>query len=513
MRRFPIWLNVLWTLWLLSAILLAVLCWMAWKGERESLLRQRQLKLSEGLPRLAHSFRDVEQLGLILVTSTQEASSSGLEWGRVQELRRQAEPFFRFYFVDGNGQPVVAEDRSEVPQWLWRLAKQRVSLDSREPTLLRPLPPGYEAGRWKELSELDLPQQFLVYGTALPGPFYILYELDTEYLFKEWLNKQLEGLSFGDSLHWQVKEWEPGQPILDITQQPLDGSEWHYEVPTLLPDQVASFGQLNLRVRHDSVLKDLRSEYWGYLGLGCCVLAAFALSLYLTTRALRQREEYSQAKSRFVSMVGHELRTPITAIEMYLEILREGLVDDPDRIDEYHRILARESGRLKRLVENLLTAGVLESGSLKLELESVSLRELVEEVARSENRERRELELRFPETELRVRADRDALYGVLANLVQNAFKYSETKVVVEVTDDAEIQVADRGRGLPTAQDYERVFEPYVRAQGKGPGVGLGLALARELVEAMGGTISGRAGDQGGSVFVVKLPSDTLGLQS
>ena len=236
-------------------------------------------------------------------------------------------------------------------------------------------------------------------------------------------------------------------------------------------------------------------------------MTGFAVVLVLTTRTLRREAELSEAKAHFVSMVGHELRTPITALEMYLEILREGMVSEPEKVDEYHRILQKESGRLKSLVENLLALGLQQSGSLNLQMKKVEVVPLVSEVVESLNREGRDIVWRVSNPRISVRADKDALYSIVSNLVANALKYSPEGVEIRLEERAGaciIGLADRGQAL-SPPEYERVFEPYYRSRKEAGGLGLGLALVRQLAQAMDGKAWGEARDGGGSLFAVQLP--------
>ena len=129
-----------------------------------------------------------------------------------------------------------------------------------------------------------------------------------------------------------------------------------------------------------------------------------------------------------------------------------------------------------------------------------------------ENRCRRDVEITTLEGSIEVDADREALRAVLANLLQNALKYSPAEEKVEVALSAseefvKVSVSDRGTGL-SVDDYREVFRPYFRAGGPAegkPGVGLGLSLVRQIVEAHQGKVWGEPRQGGGSVFTVQLP--------
>lgn len=502
MKRYPIWLSALWTLWTLALLALLALWWLGARGMEESLLKERRLAMQEVLPELASDFRDVERFGEVLLAASIREAEDGLSIERARQLRAQGEPFFRFYFVDGKGAPLADGDERSAPDWMAGLASHRLKPGAQEPFALRPLPPGYDMAA----PGVDSPAEFLVLGSALSGDRFLLWELNRDYLFGDWLRKQLGLTGFAEALDWEVREWGPGLEYAESTE----GEVWRWTLPTLYPEKPSTFGPLVVTLDNRPALNRQRRLIFSFLAAGLVVMLAFAGSLALSTRALKQREAYSDAKSRFVSMVGHELRTPVTAIEMYLEILREGLVEDPKKLQEYHRILARESGRLKNLVENLLTAGLLESKRLVLKKVSLELLPLLEEVIEGGTREGRNVKLESRATSPIIHADKDALFGVFGNLIQNALKYSppDSEVTVTVVEEnrwVTVTVEDRGEGLGTPNAYDKLFEPYYRAHPDSKGIGLGLALVRELVEAHGGGVQAEPRTGGGSRFTVRLP--------
>lgn len=463
--------------------------------------------LQEELPVLAQRFKDVERFGLVLCQGAGAALSLDPSVAPLRELRDQAEPFFHLYFVDREGRPQVAGDDARPPSWLIKLAVSHAPAKKNSPVLLRPLPPGYSLAAVPS----GMPVNYFAYSLPMADDGFLLLELDLGYLFGPWLRRQVARWGLDSSLQWEVLPWEPGQVVGEPRSDFSQTGGWSITMPTLLSDEVSTFGPLRIKVDNSLLLARLEAEAGSFLAAGLLVLFAFAFSLWSTTRALRKREEYSEAKSRFVSMVGHELRTPISAIEMYLEILRERLIEDPRKIEEYHAVLNRESKRLKRLVENLLTAGLAETGKLELRAVSLDLPELISEVLSRESAAAgRRVDWTAPSEPVRVKGDKDALDGVLTNLLHNAWKYSEpdSPVAVECVKGSKkvsVLVEDRGPGLPETADYETIFEPYYRAHQNSKGIGLGLALARLLTVAHEGRLTGRGRAGGGSVFTLELP--------
>lgn len=207
----------------------------------------------------------------------------------------------------------------------------------------------------------------------------------------------------------------------------------------------------------------------------------------------------------FVSAVSHELKTPLTSIRMYAEMLRAGIADGPRR-ETYYRYIQEESERLSRLIANVLQLSRISRGQLQVEVRPVAVGELmeavIERIAGPAERAGFSLDLRCPDSGS-VMADPDAFVQVLINLVDNAIKFaagSERKVIeigcerlVPAMDRARwcFRVRDYGPGIPRAS-RRHVFQLFYRgpeAERRAvPGTGIGLALVRELTHAMGGTV-------------------------
>ena len=226
-----------------------------------------------------------------------------------------------------------------------------------------------------------------------------------------------------------------------------------------------------------------------------------ALSLLAASAILasaRRSDALSRQKSVFVSAVSHELRTPLTTLRMHAEMLDEGLVTE-ERRPKVHRELARESVRLARLVDNVLSLSSLEEGRRQLELSDGDLRAHVRDVVESQRArvEERGFTLIGPadDAPLLARFDHQAVDQIVVNLIENAVKYADSetkKIEVTVDPPAVIRVLDRGPGVPESE-RERVFERFHRVQRQehshAPGTGIGLSLVRELAEAHGGRAS------------------------
>ena len=216
------------------------------------------------------------------------------------------------------------------------------------------------------------------------------------------------------------------------------------------------------------------------------------VSAWATWTAVRKQRELSEKKTAFVAAVTHELRTPLTTLRMHAEMLEQNLVP-PERTARVYSELVRETGRLSRLIENVLAMSKLEEGRWGLEKKSGDLAATVEAVVDSIRPRAKELgfELHFraePERDP-IAFDARAVELVTQNLVDNALKYAsdaEPREVEITVSGSEIAVRDHGPGI-SADRRERVFDRFDRAgASEKPGSGLGLALVRELARAHGG---------------------------
>jgi signal transduction histidine kinase len=230
--------------------------------------------------------------------------------------------------------------------------------------------------------------------------------------------------------------------------------------------------------------------------------------------ARREAETLDRAKSAFVATTSHELRTPLTALRGFSELLATR-VFPPEDVARFGRIIAAESERLGRLVEDLLDLSRLEHGlEPPVRRTAVDVRAALERAtqifARDAGGQRLEIEAGagLPA----VSADPDALDRIVKNLVSNAIKYApEGPIRVtarDVGDDVEFSVADRGAGIP-ADALPRLFDPYFRVPETAQtvrGTGIGLAVVKALVEAHGGAIRVASTPGEGTCFVFTVPT-------
>jgi len=242
------------------------------------------------------------------------------------------------------------------------------------------------------------------------------------------------------------------------------------------------------------------------------------LGLVLVTTDIMHLKELDRMKTEFVSMVSHELRTPLTSIKGYVSMLREGELGEmtPEQ-NEFLDITLANADRLVDLINDLLDISRIESGRLRLSLSEFDFGDVIKAV-RSEMRAMGETKRINTVVEgyaepVRVRADRDRVVQILANLLSNAYKYSLEGTTVRIRTHvdqrfARIQVVDQGMGL-SEQDQAKLFTKFFRteaAKQRGiSGTGLGLSISRQLVEMQGGEMSVRSEIGAGSTFAFTLP--------
>lgn len=276
-----------------------------------------------------------------------------------------------------------------------------------------------------------------------------------------------------------------------------------WEVAVSASDAVAE-----ARARGRASIASFRRTF-GFGFLGAC-LAGFAV-----VGLVWQSERMAGERSRFAASAAHELRTPLAGMQMYGEMLSEGL-GDPARSREYARRIANEAERLGRVVGNVLGFARLERGGLRIRAEAG---DLAGAVARAVERLRPSLETAGVHLDVtldgdlpEIRFDPDAVDQIVHNLLDNGEKYtraSEDRTVhVSLRRDgshAVLAVADHGPGVPRAE-RSRLFRPFTRggADDAPPGLGLGLVLSRILARRQGADLEYRDAPWGGARFEVRF---------
>lgn len=247
-------------------------------------------------------------------------------------------------------------------------------------------------------------------------------------------------------------------------------------------------------------------------------LADHAAVAIQNARLYEQVQQANQAKSEFISFVAHELRTPMTSIRGYAEMLEKGMVGSlTTNQQEFVNTISRNVGRMQVLVSDLQDVSRIETGQLRLTVESTPLAGALENAleatlgqieARSQ-----ELVMEVPEDLPLVQADPSRLEQILINLLSNAYKYTPEAGHIAVrawVQDGYVacSVSDTGIGM-SPEDQSCLFTKFFRSEcatvREVPGTGLGLCIVKSLVQLQGGEIEVESQLGKGSIFTFTLP--------
>jgi two-component system phosphate regulon sensor histidine kinase PhoR len=238
-------------------------------------------------------------------------------------------------------------------------------------------------------------------------------------------------------------------------------------------------------------------------------------------RDLTETERVEKTRRDFIANVSHELRTPLTSIQGYAETLLDTTPENGAPTREFLEIIRKNSSRMARLTEDLLTLARVESGETRFDAEPVPPAELLHdaeesfrEIARTHGIDLRIQDRPIPESLGAVLADREAIHQVFSNLIDNALKYGASggRIVLgarTVPHAVEFSVQDFGAGI-ASEHLPRLFERFYRVDKarsrESGGTGLGLAIAKHIMLAHGGSIRAESELAHGAIFLFTLPS-------
>jgi two-component system phosphate regulon sensor histidine kinase PhoR len=240
--------------------------------------------------------------------------------------------------------------------------------------------------------------------------------------------------------------------------------------------------------------------------------------IVLVVRDVSQEVRYVELRKEFVANVSHELRTPLAAVQGFVETLQEGAIRDPEKGPAFLAIIAKHVRQLANLVTDLLEISRLESRSdlprrVPVDL-ARAVRNVLDLLGPAAQRKRQTLTADLPEGLPAVAGDPDYLERAMANLVDNAVKYTPEGGAIRISAarrDAAVmvEVADTGIGIP-AEDLPRVFERFYRVDKSRSremgGTGLGLSIVKHITQAHGGSVEALSEPGKGSVFRLVLPA-------
>lgn len=308
----------------------------------------------------------------------------------------------------------------------------------------------------------------------------------------------------------------PGNLVPSVWRTPLVSAEIseylpYWETAVILSDTTA-------------FEKQVRSSRYALTALVLSLALSVFGGVFILWRYSSARLLEATRRTGFVTTVSHELKTPLTSIRMYSEMLAEGADLDRTKRDRYLSCIVGESERLTRLINDVLDVAKLERKTRPLEKEQLDLcvvaRDVFEGIADRLRIAGFSVLFQSPEHPVTALGDREAVVRILLNLVSNAEKYSDEirqiGMSVSYTGDALeclVSVSDRGIGVPRAHrrkifnQFHRVDDSLTSARG---GTGLGLSIARSLARAMGGDIlyspRERVMGEQGSIFTLRLPA-------
>lgn len=226
----------------------------------------------------------------------------------------------------------------------------------------------------------------------------------------------------------------------------------------------------------------------------------------------KQVSEVDASQREFLANAAHDLRTPLTTITGYTQAMRDGLITDPEAQERTLTTIADESDRMSRLIRDLLDLARLQTGQLALYRQPTSIQELLAAAVERfrVHADAKAIRLSAYGEHVSISIDRDRITRVIDNLLANAVRHTPEggaiRLHVRVSSDetVELLVEDSGPGIPPSL-LLRLFQRYVRGEAASDRNGLGLAVAREIINAHGGTISAENRPEGGARIRILLP--------
>lgn len=340
---------------------------------------------------------------------------------------------------------------------------------------------------------------------------------NTDYIKKQFLAQSIPDLLQSPDL--ALSDSNLALAIFDETKSEIYANtkgNVDYEVNTAFSRPFPEWS-MGIGLKETTIGALARSNFQKNLLLSLFVLSVLVFGITLILRAAARESKLAQAKSDFVSNVSHELKTPLTMIRLFAEILSLGKVKNPEKAQDYYQIIETESRRLSQLIDNILDFSQMEAGRKLYQPIESDVGELVEGVIKSY-----EYQLLHSTFELQVDVQRDlpalmidpgAISQAVLNLLNNAVKYSDKikKIGVRVFQAGEsiaIEVSDSGIGIPPSE-HQKIFEKFHRVGTalvhNTKGSGLGLSLVKHIVEAHRGQVLVESVPGEGSRFTLLLP--------
>jgi len=259
-----------------------------------------------------------------------------------------------------------------------------------------------------------------------------------------------------------------------------------------------------------------------YFWIGILVIATTTILAALIARAIRKQNQLAKLKNDLVATISHELKTPLASMRLLVDTLLDSPKWNETLAREYLQLIGKENTRLSRLIDNFLAFSRIERNKYRFDFVNTSVDDIIQESLESVQERFHSADCQF---DVRIDADlppvsgdRDALVTVVLNLLDNAYKYSDTKkhiVLSAFTDNDQICIEVRDNGIGLSQhDAKRIFKRFYQADQRlsrgNEGCGLGLSIVQYIVDAHGGTVRVISEPGAGSRFIVNLPAVIVG---
>ncbi|MFH1726959.1 MAG: HAMP domain-containing sensor histidine kinase [Pseudomonadota bacterium] len=288
-------------------------------------------------------------------------------------------------------------------------------------------------------------------------------------------------------------------------------------VYVLLQDNLVIYGE-PLRSESAEVVQKIKTKMSITILIIVLVILLMAIVLFVLIYNLSISNKLNKAKSDFVATVSHELKTPITAVKMFTEMIQSKIVTDPVKIDGYYRSILYECDRLTRMINNLLSYANIEKGSQQYKMSEVSVNTILNTVLDIMSVTTKGKGF-IVETEIEkdlpfIKADPDLLTQSFINLLSNSVKYSSDEKFIKIKaykNEAYIFIVFKDHGIGISErEKAKVFNSFYRVLQEGdmgvvPGSGIGLYLVKQHIETHGGTVLLESEKGKGTTVTLKLP--------
>jgi len=249
------------------------------------------------------------------------------------------------------------------------------------------------------------------------------------------------------------------------------------------------------------------------LGEGAVFILILMAGFWQIQKSIQKEIELSKSKNNFMLSITHELKTPLTSIQLALQTLSKRNLNDPQRKDLIEKAMS-ENNRLNLLIDNILSASRIENKGVFPDKKQVNLNELLTNIVSEANKRHQKELIQLKANTGLITIDAFMIETSLINIIENAVKYAgNDEVIVEgksVNDNYEISIKDKGPGIPDSEKIN-IFDKFYRIGNEETrikkGSGLGLFIAKEFVRLHSGEITYQENHPRGSIFTISLPND------